>query len=157
MTEAQLELPLAFYEQPLAVYESPPETMVREFNRAMQSSSDPELWDTLVAEEAREVREAAAALLKELVDYSYVLIGRQQQTGKRPTLDEHPMLRASEVLTMEIFGPVAAEAFKRVHASNMSKLGPGGVPERRGDGKVLKGDAYVAPDLSDLIERLIHS
>ncbi len=148
MTEVQLELPL---------FESSPSAMVREFNTAMQSSKDPELWDTLVAEEAREVREAAAALLKELVDYHYVLLGRYQQTGKAPGIGDSRMLAATYVLFEEIFGPVAAEAFERVHASNMSKLGPGGVPERRGDGKVLKGLSYKPPVLEDLIDRLVYA
>jgi len=42
------------------------------------------------------------------------------------------------------------EAFKRVHASNMSKLGPDGKPIRREDGKVLKGPQYTLPNLEDL-------
>ena len=43
------------------------------------------------------------------------------------------------------------EAFKRVHESNMSKLGINGKPIYREDGKVLKGPNYSPPDLSDLI------
>ena len=42
-------------------------------------------------------------------------------------------------------------AFKRVHESNMSKLGTDGKPTYREDGKVLKGPNYFPPDLSDLI------
>ncbi len=42
------------------------------------------------------------------------------------------------------------EAYRRVHISNMSKLGPDG-PLYREDGKVLKGPNYKAPDLGDLI------
>lgn len=37
------------------------------------------------------------------------------------------------------------EAFRRVHASNMSKLGPDGKPVKREDGKVLKGPATTPP------------
>ncbi len=43
------------------------------------------------------------------------------------------------------------EAFTRVCASNMSKLGADGHPIYREDGKVLKGPNYFKPDLSDLI------
>lgn len=43
------------------------------------------------------------------------------------------------------------EAFERVHASNMSKLGEDGKPIYREDGKVLKGPHYTPPDLSDLV------
>lgn len=43
------------------------------------------------------------------------------------------------------------EAFKRVHESNMSKLGDDGKPIYREDGKVLKGPHYKPPNLEDLI------
>ncbi len=43
------------------------------------------------------------------------------------------------------------EAFLRVCASNMSKLGADGKPIYREDGKVLKGPNYFSPDLSDLV------
>lgn len=46
------------------------------------------------------------------------------------------------------------EAFRRVHASNMSKLGPDGKPVKREDGKVLKGPGYHAPDLSDIVKNV---
>lgn len=48
----------------------------------------------------------------------------------------------------------ANEAFRRVHASNMSKLGPDGKPVKREDGKVLKGPGYHAPDLSDIVRHV---
>lgn len=44
------------------------------------------------------------------------------------------------------------EALRRVHASNMSKLGEDGKPIRREDGKVLKGPNYKPADLSDLVQ-----
>jgi len=44
------------------------------------------------------------------------------------------------------------EAFKRVHESNMSKLGADGKPIYREDGKVLKGPNYLPPNLSDLVD-----
>ncbi len=43
------------------------------------------------------------------------------------------------------------EAFRRVHASNMTKVSPEGQIKKRSDGKVLKGDHYIAPDLKDLV------
>ena len=43
------------------------------------------------------------------------------------------------------------EAMRRVHKSNMSKLGEDGKPIYRGDGKVLKGPNYTPPQLGDLI------
>ena len=70
-----------------------------------------------------------AQLLKELADLDYVVAG-----------------------TPETFGWDFNEAGKRVHESNMSKLGDDGLPVRRDDGKVLKGPNYKAPDLTDLVE-----
>lgn len=43
------------------------------------------------------------------------------------------------------------EALRRVHASNLSKLGKDGQPIRREDGKVLKGPHYTEPDLRNLV------
>ena len=43
------------------------------------------------------------------------------------------------------------EALRRVHESNMSKLGDGGKPIYREDGKVLKSKNYKPPTLSDLV------
>ena len=43
------------------------------------------------------------------------------------------------------------QALRRVHQSNMSKLGDDGKPIYREDGKVLKGPNYQPPDLSDLV------
>ena len=43
------------------------------------------------------------------------------------------------------------QALRRVHKSNMSKLGQDGEPIYREDGKVLKGPNYQPPDLSDLV------
>lgn len=45
------------------------------------------------------------------------------------------------------------EALRRVHASNMSKLGPDGKPKLREDGKILKPDTYVEPDMTGVVAR----
>lgn len=44
------------------------------------------------------------------------------------------------------------EAMRRVHVSNMSKLGVDGKPIVREDGKVLKGPYYREPNLTDLMK-----
>ena len=43
------------------------------------------------------------------------------------------------------------QALRRVHKSNMSKLGEDGKPIYREDGKVLKGPNYAPPTLTDLV------
>lgn len=84
----------------------------------------------LVKEEFEEVADAITPdnLLKELADLVYVTYG-----------------------FAATFGWNLDEAVRRVHASNMSKLGEDGKPIYRSDGKVLKGPHYQAPDLTDLV------
>ncbi|GAA1969117.1 MazG nucleotide pyrophosphohydrolase domain-containing protein [Isoptericola halotolerans] len=43
------------------------------------------------------------------------------------------------------------EVFAAIHASNMAKLGPDGVPERRGDGKILKPTGWRPPDVAGVL------
>lgn len=50
-----------------------------------------------------------------------------------------------------LFGVDLDTAMQRVWESNMSKLGPDGKPIYREDGKILKGDNYMPPNLSDLV------
>lgn len=103
------------------------------------------LRKTLIAEETKELfdeidcavkeleieknvsHETFERLMKEIADLQYVLSGM--------------------VVT---FGLPMQEAFRRVHISNMSKLGPDGKPIFREDGKYIKGPNYKKPDLSDL-------
>jgi predicted HAD superfamily Cof-like phosphohydrolase len=50
------------------------------------------------------------------------------------------------------FGLDIDEAFKRIHESNMSKLGADGKPIYRDDGKVIKGPNYQPPTLDDIVK-----
>ncbi|BAF89588.1 hypothetical protein AZC_3590 [Azorhizobium caulinodans ORS 571] len=129
--------------------ETPLTGMLTEFREKFDASSDPALWKKLIAEEEREVAEAAAALLKELADLFYVLEGFRQVGGDVgeviPTVHEWVV-----DLVFAIPNPIRVEVMRRVHASNMSKLGADGRPIRREDGKVLKGPNYQPPNLLDL-------
>ena len=117
--------------------------MVREFTKAMgQPLDQPCGFDLgydaklesmrfkLIIEELHEFTDATDKenLLKELADLLYVIYGYAATYGL----------------------PIDA-AFKRVHESNMSKLGEDGKPIYREDGKVLKGPNYKPADLSDLV------
>ncbi len=98
-----------------------------------------ELRINLLQEELNELKEALAnddpvETLDALIDLQYVLDGAFLSFG---------MQALKEI------------AFDEVHRSNMSKLGADGKPIRReGDGKVLKGPNYFAPDLSKFIKKL---
>ena len=92
----------------------------------------------LLQEELNELKEALAnddpvETLDALIDLQYVLDGAFLSFGMQAIKDI---------------------AFDEVHRSNMSKLGADGKPIRReGDGKVMKGPNYFAPDLSKFIKK----
>ena len=76
----------------------------------------------------RENKELHAEVLKELADLVYVCYQYAENMGW--DLDE---------------------AYRRVHESNMSKLGEDGKPIYRDDGKVLKSTNYKPPTLTDIV------
>lgn len=144
--------------------------MVTEFIRVFKASLDLRLWVKLIKEELQEYREASLnndreEMLKEIVDLLYVKTGFLAITGGGITegiLQEDELQdwlkMSAEVSTeveeaLNIFGEdTILEAFRRVHASNMSKLDDNGEPILREDGKVMKGPNYKKPYLTDLLE-----
>jgi predicted HAD superfamily Cof-like phosphohydrolase len=138
---------------------------VETFLRAMDAKQDADLRATLIREEAQEVIEAFAALLKELADLAYVLEGFNQLEETEELQANITMLNGNDTVQIalsvatklaRILPPdVTKDAFLRVHLSNMSKLGPDGKPIRRpSDGKVLKGPNYKPPVLEDLVGKI---
>lgn len=95
-----------------------------------------ELREELLREELNEVIDAmrhyvdtgeAEWLAKELADLVYICFG----TAQRPRID-------------------LDKAFRIVHASNMTKIGPDGY-KTRADGKILKPSSYTEPDMTPSI------
>lgn len=76
----------------------------------------------------------AADVLKEAIDLIYVTAGLVNAMG---------------------FDGMAA--FREVHRSNMSKLGPNGKPVRRKDGKILKGPDYSPADMMPIVMSAIQN
>ena len=113
-----------------------------EFRRAFNTQNDLKLrkmQKDLIVEEFKEFIEAdhdmamidinsRADCLKELADLVYVCA------------------QYAENMDWDI-----EQALRRVHRSNMSKLGDDGKPIYREDGKVLKGPNYQPPNLTDLV------
>lgn len=135
---------------------------VAEFIEKFEASKDPSLWAKLIDEEADEVLKSLADFLKEYCDLLYVCAGMRIITGASddeglPKLPPYVMYKMTRLLNMlEIIldafdDETIDEAFSRVHASNMSKLGEDGKPIRRSDGKIQKGPNYKPPELLDLI------
>jgi predicted HAD superfamily Cof-like phosphohydrolase len=151
--------------------------MLQEFIKTFGASLDPRVWVTFVQEETEEVLEALEALadnntasntehlLKEATDLMYVQIGFNLVSVGAEQLGLFSDQEHAEIMTkitkaqavyekaLNVLGDVNLfEAFRRVHLSNMSKLGEDGLPIRREDGKILKGPNYVEPKLGDLLE-----
>lgn len=119
--------------------------LVREFHRAYSIALDAaptydllSLRHKLCHEEFKEAEEewldaveynyVPLNLIKELTDQLYVIYGAGASLG----------------IDMD-------EAFRRVHASNMSKLDENGKPILREDGKILKGPNYFEPSFEDMV------
>ncbi|HRQ60424.1 MAG TPA: nucleoside triphosphate pyrophosphohydrolase family protein [Alphaproteobacteria bacterium] len=104
----------------------------------ISDSKTNDLRINLLAEELDELKEALkqgdlVETLDALIDLQYVLDGAFLSFGLHHVKDV---------------------AFAEVHASNMSKLGEDGKPiYREGDGKVMKGPNYFAPDMSQFITK----
>lgn len=89
----------------------------------------------LMNEENREYLTASlqydkVEILDAVVDMLYILAG---------TINQHGMQGVIE------------EAFNRVHANNITKVGADGKVLRNPDGKILKPENFVPVDLSDLV------
>lgn len=159
---------------------------VLDFREKFRLNPSVQLSVQLLAEEAKELVEASDALtvsfsvenmeafLKEAADLYYVLIGfvlsADEYLAKHdvPSVLEVDDLEALEERLPEasdILEKAAAafltqdiliEAFGRVHASNLSKLGEDGQPIFNEDGKVMKGPNYQPPYLTDLAQEAIN-
>lgn len=144
--------------------------MLQEFIKTFGASLDPRVWITFVHEETEELFEALEEgdrehILKELTDLMYVQIGFNFVSVGADQLGLFSDTEHAEILTQlhkssELYAKAVDfmghntnffEAFRRVHLSNMSKLGEDGLPIRREDGKILKGNLYVPPNLKDLV------
>lgn len=146
----------------------------REFIRVMNANKDFVWWaDTLIKEETKELKEAYEAetqdmehIFKELGDLIYVIAGFynvlptsapfivDDETNQRlQTIMDEAAIVVSEVCQkLQIPLPVVVLAFELVHASNMSKVNPEtGKPDRREDGKILKGPNYVPPSMAKAV------
>lgn len=135
----------AEYQEEMKLRNMTPADMLREFHDAMdvkrwghigmgdwynvpsEFADDIELSTTLVEEEYEELfsSDTPENQVKELADLIYVLYGYADR-----------------------FGIDLDEAVRRVHKSNMSKVDPTtGKPNRREDGKILKGPNYKVANM----------
>jgi predicted house-cleaning noncanonical NTP pyrophosphatase (MazG superfamily) len=133
---------------PSPVYLKTTYKMVREFTKAMGQPLD---VDITIEQQVYNLGEPS-----EIMSLRYRLI--EEEVEEFMTSDNYEnMLKELMDIKYVIdgfcatFGWDADEAFRRVHGSNMSKLGDDGKPVYRADGKVTKGPNYKPCDLSDLV------
>jgi NTP pyrophosphatase (non-canonical NTP hydrolase) len=154
--------------------------LVKDWMKAFEVEANLELQESLLVEEAYELIyvilehqgptiEAISEFLKESADFYFVLFGYFQmldETGEKVSISDSTrnvlelvfdMVEEIVLLDPEVNDQIFGEAFERVVASNMTKLGDDGKPIRNEAGKIMKGTNYVAPTLTDLAERLSKS
>jgi phosphoribosyl-ATP pyrophosphohydrolase len=95
-------------------------------------AAESDLILALLFEESSELRDAienadARAIADALADIAYVVFGAALQ-----------------------FGVDLDEVLRRVHVSNLTKVGPDGSVSRNHSGKIVAGAHYKRPDLEDL-------
>ena len=126
---------------------------IEEFETAFSYNAPDETRLKLIEEELTEWREAFSDFLKETADVIYTAagadrVGLELDAELKSRLEQFYYVAS----LIESLNPgIIAETFRRVHASNMSKLGDDGLPVRREDGKILKGPNYKPPYLMDLV------
>ena len=92
----------------------------------------------------------------DLEDFRFALI-REEFYEATDETQAHARLKELADLVYVIYGYAVTfgwdldEAFKRVHESNMPKLGEDGKPIKDQHGKVMKGPNYKPPNLKDLV------
>jgi NTP pyrophosphatase (non-canonical NTP hydrolase) len=156
------------------------QSLVKDWMEAFEVKVNLELQESLIVEEAYELLqvmvehpeptiEAISEFLKEASDVVFVLLGYFQmldETVEIASISDDTkevvslafnLIRDFVLLDPVVNDQIFGEAFERVVASNMTKLGDDGKPVRNEAGKIIKGPNYVAPDLTDLAERLIKS
>lgn len=98
-------------------------------------------------EKARSRHESLFRFLNRSTNDSVV----QWHNAKKEVADALGDILVVTIGTALAFGLDIEEIMRRIHESNMSKLGADGKPIYRKDGKVMKGPNYHAPELDDLV------
>lgn len=127
------------------------EKLVEEFHRAFDHPIDGEWDDLLLTLRATLINEECIELLEEFNNLRKKSQSLWTKDDKMNFLKEMADLQYVLSGTAVALGLPLEEAFRRVHKSNMSKLGEDGKPIRREDGKSLKGPNYQPPFLGDLV------
>jgi len=99
----------------------------------------------------QDVRCLQASLDVEETSESVTALAKRDLVGLLDAYGDKDYIDMGGVLTFG-FEQVFEEACRRIHESNMSKLGPDGKPIKDVSGKVTKGPNYKPVDLTDLVD-----
>ena len=121
------------------------------------------LWDEELKEliEAKEKKDKLK-ILDAIVDMIYIRIGTLLEHYRGDTMvvrlvieRDTEISNCREYFTKHFgYNPKLLEdAFYEVHRSNLSKLDENGEPIFREDGKVIKSDLFIEPDLKSILEK----
>jgi predicted HAD superfamily Cof-like phosphohydrolase len=105
------------------------------------------LRNKLIHEEYAELKDELAAAMVDVETLGEITSKTKQRILKEMADLQYVLSGLAVVLGLPLH-----VAFNRVHQSNMSKLGKDGKPVLREDGKILKSELYIPPDLEDLVE-----
>jgi len=98
-----------------------------------------------------DIRCLRASLDIEEVGESLTAMAKRDLVGLLDAYGDKDYIDMGSVLTFG-FEEVFEEACRRIHESNMSKLGDDGLPVKDASGKVVKGPNYKPVDLTDLVD-----
>jgi len=124
---------------------------VREFN----SAAEVEMASTPTLQDAR-TRELRLDLLEEETWELYRATGGtdQQNLGDMPEIaDALADIIYIAIGTAQVYGIDLRPVFAEVHAANMRKRGTDGKMVRRADGKILKPEGWVGPDIAGVLRK----
>jgi predicted HAD superfamily Cof-like phosphohydrolase len=139
-------------------YESDPpsvQDMVHEFHEVFDCDIAQDDTARLRLNRYRLIKEEFDELAVEIAD-SNAQVWRGEGRKQYEKSNRERLLKEMADLVYVLYGTAVAmgmdldEAVRRVHTSNMSKRTLYGEVLRRGDGKVLKSDQYVPPDLRNV-------
>lgn len=122
--------------------------MVREFHEAFGLAVDAEDKPELRVFRFKLIRDEWIELKEALFPYLYHDADKSLEAVAKEGAD----LVYVAIGTAVSLGIDFDEAFRRVHASNMSKREPDGTVRRDESGKVLKPSTYVAPDMTGVVK-----
>lgn len=127
-----------------------PEAMLTEFHEAFGHAVHEKPTEDLANLRADLIYEEQCEVEEELV-FPF------RHPGKTDKVDLEALAKELADLLYVTYGTAVAlgiditEAFRRVHESNMSKLGPNGEVLRRDDGKIMKSDNYRPPSMEGVV------